>query len=217
LSPIRFRISFPSHLVHLAHLRIWLTPPWVSPLAPGARPLANLLSNSFLDPSLSIILVKLDVPFYSLLPRSGHMWGVRPQIAHGPGHIKSSRMSPRRCIPPDTHFTPILPCTPPHTILTIPAPAASPTFLSQSCPYPPPLIVTQHGLPAPTHAKDQILRAPVSTIARHSAATAVIVDPTPQIALSAAVATEVVSSRRHARSAQHSSPLAAVEFSDSII
>jgi hypothetical protein len=109
-----------------------------------------------------------------------------------PGH-KSSRMSPRRCIPPRDPFHTELPCTPPHTISTIPAPAPPATFLSHSCPCPPPLTVTQHGLPAPIHAKDQILRAPVSTTARHSAATAVIVDPTPQIALSVAVATEVVS------------------------
>lgn len=62
------------------------------------------------------------------------------------------------------------------------------------------------------------MKAPVSTTVRHSAATADIVDPIPQIALSVAVATEVVTLvHRHARSAQYSSPHAALEFSDSII
>lgn len=60
----------------------------------------------------------------------------------------------------------------------------------------------------------------MSTTARHSVATAVIVEPTPQIALSVAVATEAVPSRHRpvmyaVRS--YSSPLVALEFSDSII
>jgi len=65
-----------------------------------------------------------------------------------------------------------------------------------------------------------MLKVPVSTTARHSVATVVIVDPTPQIALSAAVVTEVGGFPpvivMHVRNV-HSSPLVALEFSDSII
>jgi len=65
------------------HLRIWLTSPWVSPLAPGVHPLPNLLSKT----RTLISGQDSSVPFYSLFPRSGHN-GERPQIAHGPGHKK---------------------------------------------------------------------------------------------------------------------------------
>ena len=64
------------------------------------------------------------------------------------------------------------------------------------------------------------MKVPVSTTARHSVAIVVIVDPTPQIALSAAVVTKVggfppviVMNVRNI----HFSPLVAMEFSDSII
>jgi hypothetical protein len=109
-------------------------------------------------------------------------------------------MSPRRCIPPETHFTFDPPCTP-HTISTVPT--TSPTLSSQSCPHPRPLTVTEHG-PAPTLAKDQTLKVLASTSARLSVATVVIAEPTPQIALSAAAATatELV----HLSSAVRSSP-----------
>jgi len=150
--------------------------------------LPNLLFNSFLD--LVHYPGQLTCSFLSLFPRSGIMRGAATNRPMGPGH-KSSRMSPRRCIQPETHFTPNLPCTQ-HTTSTLPAPAPSRTFWSPSRPCPPPLTTTQRGLHAPVHAKDQISTLPASTTARHSVATVGIVEPTPQIALSVAVATEVV-------------------------
>ena len=98
-------------------------------------------------------------------------------------------MSPRRYIPPVTHSTVDLPCTP-HTTPTVPATHPSATFSSRSCPHPPTLTVTQHG-PAFTLAKDQVARDPVSTLARRSAVTVAIVEPTLQTAHSAAAATEL--------------------------
>jgi hypothetical protein len=72
-----------------------------SPLAPGAHPLAK--PSFFQTRSLISLLLSgwsfqhfSSVPFLflffkiHLFPRSGHMEGwVRPQIAHGPGHIKA--------------------------------------------------------------------------------------------------------------------------------
>lgn len=137
---------------------------------------------------LSILLVNKSVPFYPFFP-DPVIWSSatnRPWARD----IKGSWMSPRRCIPPDTHSTVDLPCTP-HTTPTAPATHPFATFSSHSCPHPPTLTVTQHG-PALTLAKDQIATDPVSTIAHHSVVTADTVDPTLQTALSAAAATELV-------------------------
>ena len=220
--PSGFRISAnlfwvqpctPPHMVNLSLGFSFSTRTW---RASTAKP--SFFPNSFLDP-VHYPGLNSSVPFfYPFFPH----WGCgHKSPTRVPGTHKSSADEPSSLHSTSDPFhidllRLLLPCTP-HTIPTIPAPAPSQT---SSCPCPPPLTVTRHGLPAPVHAKDQMLKLPVSTTARHSVATVVIVDPTPQIALSAAVVTEVGGFPpiivMNVRSI-HSSPLVAMEFSDSII
>ena len=104
--PSGFRISAnlfwvqpctPPHMVNLSLGFSFSTRTW---RASTAKP--SFFPNSFLDP-VHYPGLNSSVPFFIPFSLIGDAATNRPPVC--PGHIKALRMSPRRCIPPVTHFT----------------------------------------------------------------------------------------------------------------